>query len=130
MGACEVAWATGLFEGEGSIVAARRRERHYARLIVYSTDRDVLERWRAVFGGLLYERKQNRQALGSKTAYYIEIGSQEDVRRVVDAMLPLLGARRRAQVAAVYEKVDANPEKKYRDGWARRRELYGTNGRS
>ena len=43
----ELAWAAGIFEGEGTIVANGRT----FRLVVKMTDRDVVEHFAAVMGG-------------------------------------------------------------------------------
>lgn len=127
MDECEYAWAAGLFEGEGSIVIARRRQRYYARLIVYSTDRDVLEHWQRLLGGHI--RARSPQKDGYKPAFYVELGAQDQVKAALERMAPWLGERRTARVAEVLAKVAENPPTQYGTGWAKRRELYGANGR-
>lgn len=99
------------------------------RVVVWSTDKDVLQRWQSIMGGKLYQRNPNAAALGSKIGYYVEIGTIVEARAAIEVMLPWLGERRQSQVAAVLAKVDANPPTQYGTGWAKRRALYGETGR-
>lgn len=55
-----ILWAAGYFEGEGCIYLEQRAPngRRYARLIVSSTDLDVLQHFQSVFGcGNIYEHR-------------------------------------------------------------------------
>lgn len=44
----KLAWAIGLFEGEGSIVT--REYRHSIQLTLYSSDEDIVRRFRKIVG--------------------------------------------------------------------------------
>lgn len=48
----EIAWAAGLFEGEGSIELWRvSQHRSYPRIALASTDEDVVRKWNRIVGG-------------------------------------------------------------------------------
>lgn len=129
--ASDVAWAAGLFEGEGTFVAARRRDRFYLRLVISMSDEDVLERFRQAVGGrhapTPVKRRHSRH-LGAKQMWRLEY-SGIDAIRIGELFRPWLGARRTARLDEIHALVAGNPPTKYGTGWARRRELYGETGR-
>lgn len=106
----EIAWAAGLFEGEGSIYPYRdsKSGTHYPRLDLASTDEDVVRRFaRIVDGGSVYGpiQRPNRkpfwrwQATGTRA------------RLALDLFAPHLGERRsarRTEVLAQCESVNNN----------------------
>lgn len=92
MNEIDVAWAAGLFEGEGSI--------HFANgvgtgVIIQMTDKDVLERMQELFGGKIavaYEAKNNW-----KTCYRWTLGIKEGCEEFVKNIYPYLMSRRKAR---------------------------------
>jgi hypothetical protein len=93
-----VAWAAGLFEGEGSImhgsylrptgsVATRRR------LSMESSDEDVMRRFTAIVGaGSIHEvpgRKSHH-----KLMFKWETARWADIERILQSFMPYLGERR------------------------------------
>ena len=88
-----MAWAAGLFEGEGCIHVARDK---YGQLSMSSTDRDVLERFCAVVGvGAIYQRAQQKPH--HKPAWQWGTGRLSDVQHVLGLLRPWLGVRRGAK---------------------------------
>ncbi len=94
-----IEWAAGLFEGEGCIYIEQNR---YVRLVLSSTDRDVLDRFQSVFGGSIYFHKgkaaEGRRALNHKPLWAWRMGRAADVEVVLRAILPHMGKRRSAKI--------------------------------
>ena len=88
----EEAWATGLFEGEGSITFPNGKSVNAIRLRLSTTDFDVIQRLQALWGGKVYPQK--RYAKHHKPAWEWNLNRQADVKRVILVMLPLLQTRR------------------------------------
>lgn len=98
----DVAWAAGLFEGEGSIVPSRRR------LSLEMTDEDVVRRFVAVVGYGNVHKVQRRNRVNRDnhhTIYKWDCAKWAVTERVLLAFLPHLGLRRRTKA---YEML-ANP---------------------
>lgn len=101
----EIAWAAGLFEGEGSIQLWRegKSDRLYPRLDLASTDEDVVRRFsNAVGTGRVYGpySRPNR-----KTFWRCLLHGQ-DARHALDLIGPWLGERRAARMQQVLEQSD------------------------
>lgn len=91
----DIAWAAGLFEGEGSIVPHRRR------LSLEMTDEDVVRRFVAIVGHGAVRRviRQNRvNRENHHIVYTWESGKWSATERIALALLPYLGTRRRAKM--------------------------------
>jgi uncharacterized C2H2 Zn-finger protein len=97
----EIAWAAGLFEGEGCITVCWPNDNHHVlplvRLAITMTDRDVLERFCQVVrcGSVGPERRYGREH--HKPAYVWLVSSRAEVERLLLAFLPWFGARRTAK---------------------------------
>ena len=114
-----IAWAAGVFEGEGSAVCAPmggRRRGLQRRLQVPMSDRDVLDQLRVVLnaGSVRSVKVPSHTKKGSprKPMFIWTCGRWTDIVRICNAILPWLGERRRAQV----QRLLANPSG--RAGWA------------
>ena len=85
----EIAWAAGLFEGEGTFSFSQQR----ARASMASTDIDVLERFRGIVGvggiGAVSPRKPHHKPAWQWWA------NGADAEAVFNAFAPWLGERRR-----------------------------------
>jgi len=92
----DLAWASGLFEGEGTAGAVKQRNRLYARAKVNMTDQDRVARFREVLGtGNLYGPYQ--QPNGWKDQWVIQWEGLEQVQALACMLWPWLGPRRRQQ---------------------------------
>jgi hypothetical protein len=83
----QIAWAAGLFDGEGSI-----HVRHNGvSLQLGMTDRDLIERFRSVVGagGIC-----TRTHLRTKPLHTWHLGKRAEVQRVLNDLLPWFGERR------------------------------------
>lgn len=90
----EVAWAAGIFEGEGCITKCGRS----VQLRVKMTDCDVIDHLTIVFPqGRRYE--EGRDHLGQKRCYLWCVSKRYDVAVVLSELLPWLGPRRRERAA-------------------------------
>lgn len=86
----EIAWAAGLFEGEGCIYAGVRGA---PRLALSMKDRDVVEHFMAVVGaGTLYPDQHGMTRW--------QAGRLAQVHGILVALLPYLGERRSAKAEA------------------------------
>ena len=98
----ELAWACGLFEGEGSIHAGRKaprgQPRSQRRLQLTIADRDVLDRFHAAVGGVGKVRAV-KLVPGHKQLYTWYLYRTADILALLDEIEPMLGERRRAQAA-------------------------------
>lgn len=97
----EIAWAAGLFEGEGSCFVRVQRKnragevREYATpvVVISMTDRDVLERFAAVVGtGNVRQIKGPKNA--TKPVYRWLTAGAKTAIPILEAFSPWLGARR------------------------------------
>lgn len=98
------AWFVGLFEGEGSVFAFESSPGRYSlRLSIGMTDLDVLERARDATGkGSIsgpYRRSPSNLAApcSPKPLWQWTVGKADDCLELIEAMMPLLGGRRRSQ---------------------------------
>jgi hypothetical protein len=95
--AIDVAWAAGLFEGEGNLTL---RGKSSAEAVIGMTDRDVIEHFLTVvgFGNLTCERRSNPR---HNNVYRWSASNATDVRILIEMFLPFLGERRRQRALEV-----------------------------
>ena len=93
-------WATGIFEGEGSLYKDKRSNTWTLQLRM--TDQDIVKRFATVMntGGKVHNEsgQPNRIATGRKTCYRWTCSRKAEVTRIILKMLPLLGDRRAHKV--------------------------------
>lgn len=96
-----IEWAAGLFEGEGSISLARSRNRIYPRLVLASTDEDVVRRFHETIGvGYVNgPYKQANRPHTKPTWRWEAFGTS--ARKALPLLLPFLGERRTARANEV-----------------------------
>ena len=92
----QIAWAAGLFEGEGCISNSRIRQGKVCKqLSLEMTDLDIVERFRKVVGVdnkiISRVRKDNGNC---KPIYLYRIQAHKDIQRVLSSFLPFFGLRR------------------------------------
>ena len=94
----DVAYAAGLFEGEGSVVIEKRRGGRTTpglRLQIAMADLEPLQRIQATLGGTITGPAYR---VGSKPMYRWRLSSILDVLRAIDALSPWLSPRRLARI--------------------------------
>ena len=101
----EIAWAAGLFEGEGCIhVSPRRKSKGHVRtLVIQLTDLDVLHRFHRIVGvGAIYASGSNHLRNKKwKQSWMWQTSAWVDINSVLGAFLPFLGNRRREKALAL-----------------------------
>jgi hypothetical protein len=101
----EIAWAAGLFEGEGCI-SVHGRDGRYVKLTVAITDLDVLERFIAIAepGAPIHKRRiaavQHRQV-------YQWCANGRRAIPILEMFIPWFGERRRARALEALDKARA-----------------------
>lgn len=117
----EIAWAAGLFEGEGSILVAMKHDRpgkSCPSLSMGSVDRDVLDRFARVAGGKVYgpyKGQGRRTPEHYRPIYQWKLTGIERVQAVLREFWPYLGERRQARAAdaiASYYEVQRVPQRR------------------
>lgn len=102
-----LAYAGGLFEGEGSISCSRRNDRHAGfnvQLTIGMTDLEPLERARYAIGlGNLYG-PYGPYGISTKPVYRWIVCGHEQVQAAVAMLWPWLSQRRRTQATAALAK--------------------------
>lgn len=96
----EIAWAAGLFEGEGTVALVRGKPPKQwvnLRMQVWSTDLDVLEKFQRIVGGKIYGPYAPK-GLGTKPIWTWLLQSVEECKSVARSFLPWLGSRRTGDV--------------------------------
>jgi hypothetical protein len=105
--AVEIAWVAGIFEGEGTINFPRGDG--YPSIRIAMTDEDVVRRLREVTGvGTIITRTKLAKA-HHKQQWQWNVCARRDVARVLCAIAPLLGKRRRDRTAEAAERLSRLP---------------------
>lgn len=86
-----IAWAAGLFEGEGTIIVSKTR----VRVAIHMTDLDILERF-LPFGGIIYDMP--KQETHHKKSWRWQLQETQGAMAFLELVYPYLGARRKARV--------------------------------
>jgi hypothetical protein len=99
----DIAWAAGLFEGEGYITTNYKgRSPSFG---IGMTDEDVVLRFTDIVG-IDHKRIRSRPPgidKRTKVLYELRVNRREDVDRVIDMFLPYLGNRRRERAIRALE---------------------------
>lgn len=96
----DIAWAAGLFEGEGCTFVGKTNNRQ-PRVSIEMTDEDVVRRFAHIVGRgnvRAYDRGLN------KATWQWSVQSGDDVRVVLGMLWPYFGDRRRAKATEVLER--------------------------
>ena len=100
----EFAWATGLFEGEGSI--SLHPKCVSVCLQMTQTDIDILYRLQQLFGGSIGPKSYKSKPIHYKPQWQWKLQRSNEVRSVLEQMLPLLGERRACKALDALDKLD------------------------
>ena len=117
----ELAWVTGIWEGEGSWSYKKGRtrtfpngktytEKDYLVMKMSMTDRDIMERVSIIMDGRKITWSDGgpvHKAAGQKPCYHISLQG-EAAKRWTELMIPYLGNRRREKYEMIMEKLNAN----------------------
>jgi hypothetical protein len=104
----DVAWAAGIFDGEGHACAfspGRHTKRLYLRLAVSNTSLALLERWAQVVDGKI--RGPYRYAADTPTTkprFSVQLNGRK-AENAADMLLPFLSSEKREQIAAARRRI-------------------------
>lgn len=90
---CLVAWAAGLFDGEGTILI----NEHGIRVCLHMTDLDILETMKSNFGGSLIPCKKAKDHYKDSWKWYLS--NNKDTCDFLKIILPFLHSRRKDKAA-------------------------------
>jgi len=111
----DLAWAAGFFDGEGCVTVAAdgkprrrlRRTSYRLHITVSNTKLAPLERFKTLFGGAVYQQRQNGEkaglavdSAGRKASYFWMIPGRA-AQRVLASLLPYLCTRHEQAAAAL-----------------------------
>lgn len=107
---CDIAWAAGLFEGEGCISLysqPRKVVEDYKKLYLSMkmTDKDIMERFAEIVGGSVRKHHTPSMKKGNHKVQWIWTVFNEEAERVAMLLLPFLGERRTSKFWEVFEEV-------------------------
>jgi len=92
-----IAWGVGLFEGKGCIAfITDKYGNKYPKLILVSTDEDVLRRFRRIVGGGYISHKESANP-NHKIAYRWQLQRGRDIQELLIIFMPMLGTRRKGK---------------------------------
>jgi hypothetical protein len=101
----EIAWAAGLFEGEGSIAFTTKTG---VQLVLCMCDLDVVERFAGVVGcGAIYSYPARNNEHSDPHRWVVS--NKPDVERTLRALLPWFGSRRLERARLALERLALNP---------------------
>ena len=100
----DIAWATGVFEGEGYIILHPKCVS--VRIGMTQSDLDILERMQQLFGGTIGPKSYKAKPTHWKPTWQWRLGRSAEVRSVLELMLPLLGERRACKAQDALDKLD------------------------
>lgn len=103
----DIAWAAGLFEGEGCIYFFRQKHHvlTHVRMSVLMTDLDIVEKFCRIVecGKVGPERRYGREH--HKPAFMWQISNRTDIERLLLAFRPWFGERRGAKADVVLAEI-------------------------
>lgn len=99
----DIAWAAGLFEGEGTVVVqwSTRSPRKYVQLVIAMTDEDVVREFARVVGGVgSVNGPRMNGKLGRKPIWkWSAAGTKAETVLALPGFVDRLGARRTSRIA-------------------------------
>ena len=100
----DIAWAAGLFEGEGCI--SIKKDYKGVGLQMVGTDRDVLERMCNLFGGSIYTMSMAKRPAHHKQQYSWTLQKRDKVMSALEKMLPFFGQRRACKALDAFDHIE------------------------
>tara|TARA_R100000234_G_C4833456_1_gene107915 strand:+ start:138 stop:476 length:339 start_codon:yes stop_codon:yes gene_type:complete len=104
----DVAWAAGLFEGEGCITDDKKK---YRRLQLSMTDEDVMEKFVRIvnygrLNGPYIPGKPGFRRAKHKPFWYWSVGRRSEVLRILKMFIPYFGQRRSQKAIEAISKIE------------------------
>lgn len=105
----DAAWLAGLIEGEGCLYQGTANGRPRFELSVSMVDEDVIRRAHEVSGVGYVAFYDRANVPNASDQWKWRVGKRDEIRAVVDAVLPLMGNRRATKFLAFIEWHDGLP---------------------
>jgi len=102
----DLAWAAGLFEGEGSISFSGSRNGVHLQLSM--TDKDVIDKFARVVGAGKVYGPEVRGPSHWKSIYHWSLRHSYEVSRIIRMLIPFLGERRAAKAHEALVRLESN----------------------
>jgi len=99
----EIAWAAGLFEGEGCITWQKRANRRGCPVLqIRMTDEDVLRKFCKVVGrGKVETKPYFQDKRSTKVVWVWQVRDVESVKHTLSLLMPHFGNRRKARAKEI-----------------------------
>lgn len=110
-----LAWAAGLFEGEGCLSVSKKTGKQFVNIQIglHERDKDVLEKLALILGGkVLGPYKPQKNATGGMVVWMRS--QKEDVYAICAALFPFLGLRRQEKMLEFFEWFKDSRKRPYR----------------
>lgn len=105
----DIRWVAGLIEGEGTIYLDSTKGRMYPRLMVRSTDKDVLDTLATLVGhGKVTGPYEDTRVDYDRKLYYSWQANGERAMKLMKRVYPYMLTRRQRQITDALRNVDAN----------------------
>jgi hypothetical protein len=101
----DIAWAAGLFEGEGCLTISGTRWPH-ARLKLNMTDEEPVRRFHDIVGHGQVRQEDAQIKYGYKRQWEWYVGNKEGVAAVIHLLFQQLSPRRQARAAELLANID------------------------
>lgn len=106
----EIAWAAGLFEGEGCFTLSKvknRKDSIKVSAVIGMTDKDVLDRFAFIMGFGNIKGPYKSSYPTGKQRYTWEVQNQPDVLKTIELLLPFLLSRRREKALEIKQEIES-----------------------
>lgn len=106
----EIAWFSGVFEGEGSIyIGSYKGIKKYVQVKISMSDRDTMERIHKIAGcGNLKTYQNYTKYPNSKPMHSWVVSDRFNVARLLEMMMPWLSERRTAKAIDAFLALECN----------------------
>lgn len=103
--ATDIAWAAGLFEGEGCIFIMDPKGYVYGRASMEQNDIDVISRFHEIVGCGTLVKRQKKRNLARQESWIWYASSKSDFKQAMELLEPYFGVRRTQRLAEVRESI-------------------------
>lgn len=101
-----IAWAAGLFEGEGCIYFRYEKDKYLKlKLVLVTTDKDVIIKFHQIIGYGSIKQIAWRK-FTTKTTWEWAINSREEAKLCLNLLVPYLGERRKQKAKELLKVID------------------------
>lgn len=109
-----LAWAAGLFEGEGCITQAKRKDNkfEYRHLTLEMSDKDIVDKFQNILGCGSIRHRIRTDKPNSKPTWQWNLTNSVQISAILYAIYPWLGIRRRQKALEAIRFLKTKPYKR------------------